>query len=39
MITQELILEHSEGILNVNTIESTSHPRTRSTLSHDPVIQ
>ena len=38
-ITQELILEHSEEILNVHTIESTSPSWTRSTLSHDQVIQ
>ena len=38
-ITQELILGHSEEILNVNTIESTSPSWTRSTLSHDQVIQ
>ena len=38
-ITQELILGNSEDILNVNTIESTSPSWTRSTLSHDQVIQ
>ena len=38
-ITQKLILEHSEGILNVNTIESASPSWTRSVLSHDQVIQ
>ena len=38
-MTQNLVLEHSEEILNVNTIESTSPSRTRSTLSHDLVIQ
>ena len=37
-ITQKLILEHSEEILNVHTIESTSLSWTRSTLSHDQVI-
>ena len=36
---QKLVLEHSEEILDVNTIESTSHPWTRSTLSHDQVIK
>ena len=34
-----MILEHSEEILNVNTIESASLPQTRSVLSHDQVIQ
>ena len=38
-ITQKLILEHSEEILNVNTIESTSASWTRSVLSRDQVIQ
>ena len=38
-ITQKLILEHSEEILNVHTIESTSPSWTRSALSHDQVIQ
>ena len=38
-ITQQLILEHSEEILNVDTIESTSTSWTRSVLSHDQVIQ
>ena len=38
-ITQILILEHSEDILNVHTAESTSLSWTRSTLSHDLVIQ
>ena len=33
------ILEHSEEILKVHPIESTPLPRTRSTLSHDQVIQ
>ena len=37
-ITQKLILEHSEEILNVNTIESASPSWTRSALSHDQVI-
>ena len=36
-ITQNLILEHSEEILHVHTIESTSPSWTRSTLSHDQV--
>ena len=38
-ITQKLFLEHSEVIVNVNTIESPSPSWTRSTLSHDQVIQ
>ena len=38
-ISQKLILEHSEEILNVNTIESTPTSWTRSVLSHDQVIQ
>ena len=38
-ITQKLILEHSEEILNVNTIHSTSPFWTRSVLSHDQMIQ
>ena len=38
-ITQKLILEHSEEILNVNTIDSASPLWTRSVLSHDQVIQ
>ena len=38
-ITQKLILEHSEEILNVKTIESASFSWTRSVLSHDEVIQ
>ena len=38
-ITQRLILEHSEEILNVNTIESASPSWTRSVVSHDQVIQ
>ena len=38
-VTQKLILEHSEEIQNVHTIESTSPSSTRSTLSHDQVIQ
>ena len=38
-ITQKLIVEHSEEILNVHTIESTSPSWTRSELSHDQVIQ
>ena len=38
-VTQKLILEHSEEILNVNTIHSTSPSWTRSVLSHDQVIQ
>ena len=38
-ITQKLILEHSEEILNVHTSESASPSWKRSTLSHDQVIQ
>ena len=38
-ITQKLILEYSEDILNVNTIGSASPSWTRSALSHDHVIQ
>ena len=38
-ITQKLILEHSEEILNVNTIESASPSWTRSALSHDQAIK
>ena len=38
-ITQKLMLEHSEEILNVHTIESTSPSWARSGLSHDQVIQ
>ena len=38
-ITPKLILEHSEEILDVHTIESTSPSWTRSVLSHDEVIQ
>ena len=38
-ITEKLILEHSEEILNVNTIDSASPSWTRSVLSHDQVIQ
>ena len=38
-ITQKLILEHSEEILNVYTIESASPSWTRSTLAHDQMIQ
>ena len=38
-ITQKLILEHSEEMLNVHTIESASSSWTRSVLSHDQVIQ
>ena len=37
-ITQKLILEHSEEILNVHTIHSSSPSWTRSVLSHDQVI-
>ena len=37
-VTETLILETSEDILNVKTIESTSPCWTRSTLSHDQVI-
>ena len=36
---QKLILEHSEEILNVNTIESASPLWMRSVLSHGQVIQ
>ena len=38
-ITQKLTLEHSEEILNVRPIESASPSWTRSTLSHEQVIQ
>ena len=38
-IQKKLVLEHSEEILDVNTIESTSLSWTRSTLSHDQVIK
>ena len=38
-IKQKLILEHSELILNVNTIDSASPSWTRPVLSHDQVIQ
>ena len=38
-ITQKLILEHSEEILNVNTIDSASPSWTSSVLFHDQVIQ
>ena len=38
-ITQKLILEHSEKILNVNTIEGASRSCTTSTLSHDQLLQ
>ena len=38
-ITLKLILEHSEEILNVHTIERTSPSWTRSTLPHDQVNQ
>ena len=38
-ITQKLILEHSEEILNVHRLESASLSWTRSVLSHDQVIQ
>ena len=37
-ITQKLILDHSEEILNVKPIESTAPSWTRSILSHDQVI-
>ena len=37
--TEICVLEHSEEILTVKTIESTSPSWTRSTLSHDQVIQ
>ena len=38
-ITENLILEHSEEILNVNTIDSASPSWMRSVFSHDQVIQ
>ena len=38
-ITQRLILQHSEEILNVNTIDSEFPSWTKSVLSHDQVIQ
>ena len=38
-ITQKLIMEHSEEILNVHTIHRSSPSWTRSVLSHDQVIQ
>ena len=38
-ITQILILEHSEEIVKVNTIDSASPSWKRSVLSHDQVIQ
>ena len=38
-ITQKLILEHSDEMLNVNTIDSASPSWTRSVVSHDQVIQ
>ena len=38
-ITQKLIWEHFEEILNVNTIESASPSWTRSVSSHDQVIR
>ena len=38
-VTQKLVLEHSEEILDVNTIDSTSPSWTRSTVTHDQVIQ
>ena len=38
-ISQTLILEQSEEILNVNTVENASPSWTRSTLSHEQVMQ
>ena len=38
-ITQKWLVEHSEEILNVNTVHSTSPSWTRSPWSHDQVIQ
>ena len=38
-INTELMLEHSEDILNVNTIESTSPSWTRSPFSHVQAIK
>ena len=38
-LRRKLIFEHSEEILNVNTIHSTSPSWTRSVLSHDQVVQ
>ena len=38
-ITHKLVLEHSEEILNVNTIDSASPSWTRSVLSHDQAIK
>ena len=38
-ITQKKVLDHSEEILNVNTIERTSLSWTKSTLSHNQVIK
>ena len=38
-VTQKFILEHSEEILNVHTIETASPSWTRSVLAHEQVIQ
>ena len=38
-VTQKLILEHSEDIQNVNTIDSASPSWTRSVLSHNQAIK
>ena len=37
--TQKLIMEHSEEIMNVKFLESSSSSRTRSVLSHDQAIK
>ena len=37
--TQKLIVEHSEGILNLKFLESSSPSWTRSVLSHDRAIK
>ena len=39
IITQQLILEHSEEILNVKPLECSSPSWTRSVLSHDQAIK
>ena len=38
-VARDLVLEHSEEILNVNMMESASSSWTRSVLSHDQAIQ
>ena len=38
-MTQKLIMEHSEELLNVKYLESSSHSWTRSVLSHDQAIK